>query len=60
LVEWGIAEAKRKKLPAQTEAGEMGLGLYLKLGFQQIGTWKVPTKNGKQEYMAFPVIRLEV
>jgi hypothetical protein len=39
-VEWRLERAKSKRLPAMTEAGPMGLGIYLKLGFQQIGTWK--------------------
>lgn len=52
--------ARDKDLPAMTEAGPMGLGMYLKLGFQQIGTWKVPTKDGEQEFMEFPVLKLEV
>jgi hypothetical protein len=42
-----------------TEAGPMGLGMYLKLGFQQIGIWKVPTKNGEDDFMEFPVLKLE-
>lgn len=59
LVKWGIARAKTKGLPVMTEAGPMGLGMYLKLGFQQIGTWKVPTKNGEENFMEFPVLKLK-
>jgi predicted N-acetyltransferase YhbS len=58
LVEWGLANAKTKGLPAQTEAGPIGLRMYLKLGFESIGTWKVPTKNGEDEFMEFPVLKL--
>jgi hypothetical protein len=49
-----------KSLPAMTEAGPMGLGIYLKLKFQQIRTWKVSTKDGEMEFMEFPVLKLEV
>lgn len=59
LVKWGLASARSKGLPAMTEAGPMGLGMYLKLGFQQIGIWKVPTKNGEDDFMEFPVLKLE-
>jgi hypothetical protein len=38
----------------------MGLGLYLKLGFKQIGTWKVPTENAEQQYLEFPVLKSEL
>ena len=58
LAGWGLKNARRKQLPAQTEAGPMGVGLYLKLGFEKIGTWKVPTANGQQEFMEFPVMKL--
>jgi hypothetical protein len=42
-----------------TEAGPMGLGMYLRLGFRRVGIWKVPTK-GKDEFLTFPVLKLEV
>lgn len=57
---WGLANTRDKSLPAMTEAGPMGLGMYLKLEFQQIGTWKVSMKDGEQEFMGFPVLKLEV
>jgi hypothetical protein len=60
LVKWGLANARDKSLPAMTEAGPMGLGMYLKLGFQQIGTWKLSIKDGEQEFMGLPVLKLEV
>lgn len=58
----GLAIARRKggiTLPAQTEAGPMGLGMYLKLGFKRIGTWKVPIKNGEDDFMEFPVLMID-
>src|SRR5450432_4299632 len=41
LLEEGLDSARRVGLPVQTEAGSMGLGLYQKLGFEQIGIWKL-------------------
>jgi hypothetical protein len=56
-VRGGLAIAKSKDLPVMTEAGPMGLGMYLKLRFARIGTWKVPTK---EDFMEFPVLKLKV
>jgi GNAT superfamily N-acetyltransferase len=41
LLESGINIARQKKLAVGTEASVKGAGLYRKLGFEQIGDWKV-------------------
>jgi predicted N-acetyltransferase YhbS len=41
LVQKGLEEAARLKLPAMTEASFEGKGLYYKLGFQKIAVWDV-------------------
>jgi ribosomal protein S18 acetylase RimI-like enzyme len=41
LLENGIDIARQKKLAVGTEASVKGIGLYTKLGFEKVGTWKV-------------------
>jgi hypothetical protein len=63
LLKWGIVTAKGKGLGLQTEAGPMGVGLYRKMGFEQVGIWKVKmvgTKSGEdggEAIMELPVMR---
>jgi GNAT superfamily N-acetyltransferase len=59
LLDWGIKHARGIGLPVQTEAGPMGVGLYRKAGFEQVGIWKVKmvgSADGKKE-MELPVMR---
>ncbi|KAK0507544.1 hypothetical protein JMJ35_010067 [Cladonia borealis] len=56
LVEQGLQHARGKGLAVQTEASPKGLGLYQKLGFKNIGTWRVPLVVG-EEFMELPVLR---
>lgn len=52
-------------LGAQTEAGPMGVGLYRKMGFDQVGVWRVKMVGVKEEdsdgereaVMELPVMR---
>jgi GNAT superfamily N-acetyltransferase len=60
MIEWGLEEAKKRGLDIMTEAGEMGLGLYMKLGFQQIGTWVLPGVSGDSEALELRVLRYSV
>jgi GNAT superfamily N-acetyltransferase len=70
LLEWGIETAKGKGLGMQTEASPMGVGLYRKMGFQQVGVWGVKmvgTRSdegeGEEEgdrVMYLPVMRREL
>lgn len=57
MAEWGLEQGRRLKLPVMTEAGEMGKALYLKVGFQQIGVWRVRMVNGDTEFMELPVMK---
>jgi GNAT superfamily N-acetyltransferase len=41
LLRWGVQQAQQKKLKICTEASVKGVGLYRKLGFEQIGVWRV-------------------
>jgi hypothetical protein len=65
LLEWGIETARGRGLGVQTEAGPMGVGLYRKMGFEQVGAWRVKmvgTKSGEEEVealMELPVMRRE-
>jgi GNAT superfamily N-acetyltransferase len=60
LLEPSLENARQAGLPAQTEAGPMGVGLYRKLGFKQIGIWKVKLVNSEQSEMELPVMRKEI
>jgi GNAT superfamily N-acetyltransferase len=58
LAEWGIESARTERLPVGTEAGPMGVGLYRKLGFEEVGVWRVQIPGG--EDIEMPVMRLVV
>jgi len=68
LLEWGIEKAKGLSLDVQTEAGPMGVGLYRKMGFEQVGVWGVKmvgVKEGegaeeRDGTMLLPVMRREL
>jgi len=68
LLEWGIEKAKGLSLDVQTEAGPMGVGLYRKMGFEQVGVWgvkmvRVKEGEGAEERdgtMLLPVMRREL
>lgn len=53
LLDWGIKHARNQSLPIQTEAGPMGVGLYLKNNFKQIGVWELTPLE-----MNLPVMKL--
>lgn len=55
LVQWGLGTAKEKKLWVGTEASPRGLGLYLKLGFEQVGWFTVAVQGVE---IRIPVLRL--
>ncbi len=55
LVQWGLRAAKEKKLWVGTEASPKGLGLYLKLGFEQVGWFTVAVQGVENRT---PVLRL--
>ena len=59
MVEWGVAEARRLGLPASTEAGPKGEGLYRRFGFKEIGTWTVQAPDLEQKTFDMPVMRLD-
>jgi len=45
LTEWGIDEARRRRLNTTVFASPMGFELYKKLGFREIGRFKVQLEN---------------
>jgi hypothetical protein len=51
LLQEGISEGRKKRLPICLEASLAGERLYTKAGFQKVGDWEV---NG----MVLPVMRL--
>jgi predicted N-acetyltransferase YhbS len=51
LLQEGISEGRKKRLPICLEASSAGERLYTKAGFQKVGDWEV---NG----MVLPVMRL--
>lgn len=59
LVAWGVDRARGNRLPIQTEASPKGRSLYLKVGFQQIGTWTISIPHYDQELVEMPVMRLQ-
>lgn len=59
LLEWGVAEACRRGLPAYTEASPKGEGLYKRAGFTEIGTWTVEAPDREEGSFEMPVMRLE-
>ena len=53
LLDWGIKHARNQRLPIQTEASPMGVGLYLKNNFKRIGVWELTVLE-----MSLPVMKL--
>ncbi|KXX83185.1 putative N-acetyltransferase ycf52-like [Madurella mycetomatis] len=53
LTSWGIAEARRLGVPTTVFASPMGLRLYRKLGFQEIGRFRVQLE-GEGEFVEIP------
>ncbi|MCJ1272690.1 hypothetical protein MMC21_000477 [Puttea exsequens] len=41
LLDWGINIARQRKHSIGTEASVKGVGLYRKMGFEQVGLWKI-------------------
>ncbi|KAH0564756.1 hypothetical protein GP486_001850 [Trichoglossum hirsutum] len=56
LVRWGLKQARSEELPVNTEAGPAGVALYKKLGFEEVGIWRVHIPGG--EDIEMPVMRL--
>ena len=46
LIEWGVHNASKKKIPIMTEASEEGSEFYKRLGFEQVDQWVIPTSGG--------------
>jgi hypothetical protein len=40
-MEWGMQTSHEKKLWIGTEASTKGIGLYRKMGFEQVGVWNI-------------------
>jgi predicted N-acetyltransferase YhbS len=57
LVQKGLETASDLRLPAQTEAGPAGEGLYRKLGFETIGMWELSLPGA--ETLSLPVMKRE-
>jgi predicted N-acetyltransferase YhbS len=57
LVRRGLQAADALRLPAQTEAGPAGEGLYLTLGFKTIATWDI--KLPQATPITLPVMKRE-
>lgn len=57
LTAWGIAEARRLGLNTTVFASPMGLGLYLKLGFREIGRFRVQLE-GEEAFLEIPALVL--
>lgn len=57
LTEWGIQEARRLGLYTTVFASPMGLGLYTKLGFREIGRFRVQLE-GDEEFLEIPALIL--
>lgn len=53
LTSWGIAEARRLWVPTTVFASPMGLRLYRKLGFQEIGRFRVQLE-GEGDFVEIP------
>ncbi|KAK3989623.1 putative N-acetyltransferase ycf52-like protein [Cladorrhinum sp. PSN332] len=58
LTEWGIQEAAALGLCTTVFASPMGFNLYRKLGFRQIGSFKVQL-DGEKEYLEIPALVLK-
>jgi len=58
LTEWGINEAARRGLCTTVFASPMGLKLYQKLGFREIGRFRVQL-DGDEEYLDIPALVLK-
>jgi len=59
LLEECLLRAKKLGLSVVTEASPMGLGLYNKVGFKQIGVWRVHISE-EEEDMEIPVLKLAI
>ncbi|KAK4176191.1 acyl-CoA N-acyltransferase [Triangularia setosa] len=57
LTEWGIQEARRLGLYTTVFASPMGLRLYTKLGFTEIGRFRVEVE-GDEEHLEIPALVL--
>ncbi|KAK4182647.1 acyl-CoA N-acyltransferase [Podospora australis] len=57
LTEWGIQEARRLGLCTTVFASPMGLRLYKKLGFREMGRFKVQLE-GDEEFLEIPALVL--
>ncbi|KAK1827037.1 putative N-acetyltransferase ycf52-like protein [Podospora conica] len=57
LTEWGIDEARRRRLNTTVFASPMGFELYRKLGFREIGRFKVQLE-GEDVFLEIPAMVL--
>lgn len=57
LTKWGIDQAARHGLDTTVFASPMGLELYKKLGFEEVGRFRVQV-DGDEEYLEIPALVL--
>ncbi|KAK3304746.1 acyl-CoA N-acyltransferase [Chaetomium strumarium] len=57
LTSWGIEQARRLGVHTTVFASPMGLRLYKKLGFREVGTFRVQPE-GDREYLEIPALAL--
>ncbi|KAK4214195.1 putative N-acetyltransferase ycf52-like protein [Rhypophila decipiens] len=58
LTRWGIDQAAKHRLDTTVFASPMGLELYKKLGFEEVGRFRVQV-DGDDEYLEIPALVLE-
>lgn len=58
LTRWGIEQAARHGLDTTVFASPMGLALYKKLGFEEVGRFRVQV-DGDDEYLEIPALVLK-